>query len=167
MNCREAQSQLCAEPDGALDDRQRAALDGHLAQCEGCRRTRDELSAVFLAWRSEVSRTPVPDVDREWYAVRRRMRGGAEAGAPAPRRSRHLFAWIGVPLGAAAALALALFVSPRLTSTAPAAAHPPAEIARANSVDVPGNNATTMVFVDDKSGWLFVWASDSTAPKQG
>jgi hypothetical protein len=33
--------------------------------------------------------------------------------------------------------------------------------ARADAVEAPGGNASTMVFVDDRSGWLIVWASDS------
>lgn len=167
MNCREAQSQLFAERDGALDNNQRAALDGHLAQCDDCRRTRENLTAVFIAWQVKSNRAPLPNIEREWHAVRRRIRGGVEAGATrGTHQPRNLFAWIGVPLGAAAAVALAFFVSPQLTSTSPAPARGSGQIAQANSVDVPGNNAATMVFVDDKSGWLFVWASDA-APKQG
>jgi hypothetical protein len=33
-------------------------------------------------------------------------------------------------------------------------------------VQVSGRDASTTVYVDDKSGWLIVWASDS-APKRG
>lgn len=166
MNCREAQSQLFAERDGALDQTQRAALDGHLAHCGDCQRIRDDLSAALTAWRAGVSHTPVPDAEREWHAVRRRIRGGAETGAVRPARSRrNLLTWLAVPLGAAAAVALALFVAPQ-SSPPVQSAVPPAQVARANSVDVASDKATTVVFVDDKSGWLFVWASDP-APKQG
>jgi hypothetical protein len=37
---------------------------------------------------------------------------------------------------------------------------------RADFVEAPGRNASTMVIVDDKSGWLIVWASDAS-PKEG
>lgn len=155
MNCREAQLRVLAERDGALDETSRAALAGHLADCAGCRRVRDDLTAAVNAWRTDVAEVVVPDVEREWYAVRRRMRGG-ETGAPRPVRSRRsLFAWIALPLGAAAAAALALFISP-------GPRFDPAPIAHVDSVEAPGNNASTLVFVDDKSGWLIVWASDAT-----
>ena len=163
MNCREAQSQLFAERDSTLDETQRAALEGHLADCGDCRRVRENLTAVFVTWRTEVIQAPVPDPEREWHAVRRRIRGGEEAGATRVTRSRrNLFTWLAVPLGAAAAVAVAvLVVAPPATSTQPVA-----EIAQANSVEVAGDNASTVVFVDDKSGWLFVWASDPN-PRSG
>src|SRR6187549_930473 len=114
MNCREAQPHIFAERDGALDDLRRAALDGHLAQCDACRRIRDDLTAALTSWRADVNRVAVPDVEREWHAVRRRIRGGAETGAArSARPRRNLFTWIAVPVGAAAALAFALFVSPQ------------------------------------------------------
>ena len=167
MNCREAQPQIFAERDGTLNDVQRAELNGHLAQCDSCRRVRDDLSAALVTWRIEATQVSVPDAEREWHAVRRQIRGGVQAGATGNVRSRrNLFTWIAVPLGAAAALAVALFVSPQVTSTRPVDASPRVQAARANSVDAPGNNASTMVFVDDKSGWLIVWASDAQ-PKQG
>jgi anti-sigma factor RsiW len=155
MNCREAQNRILTESDGALDPTSRAALAGHLADCAGCRRVRDDLTAAVSAWRTEVANVTVPDAEREWHAVRRQIRGGA-TGADRPTRSRRsLFAWIALPLGAAAAAGLALFVSPSPQFN-------PAPIAHVDSVEAPGNNASTMVFVDDKSGWLIVWASDAT-----
>ena len=161
MNCREAQSQIFAERDGALENSQRVALDGHLTSCGDCRRIRENLTASLTAWRIEVIETPVPDAEREWHAVRRRIRGGAEAGAVRDSRPRrNLFAWVGIPLGAAAALAFGVFVSSPSSSTVQPGERSGSHVARANSVEVPGNNATTMVFVDDKSGVLFVLAAD-------
>jgi len=167
MNCREAQPQIFAERDGALDNLQRVALDGHLAQCGACRRIREDLTTALTAWRMEVSVVSVPDAEREWHAVRRRIRGGAESGAArASRPRRNLFAWITIPLGAAAAAALAFFVMPSTSPTTPEKTPVAVQMARADSVEARGNNASTMVFVDDKSGWLIVWASDAR-PKQG
>jgi len=95
--------------------------------------------------------------------VRRRIRGGAEAGAARITRPRRkLLAWVAVPLSAAAAVALAFFISPQTSPKIESVEH----VARANSVEIPAENATTMVFVDEKSGWLFVWASDAN-PQQG
>lgn len=155
MNCREAQHRILTERDGGLDESSRVALTGHLASCSSCRQVRDDLTAALSAWRNEVANVRVPDAEREWHAVRRRIRGGS-TGVAAPARSRrNLFTWIALPLGAAAAAAIALFISP-------GPQFDPAPIAHVDSVEAPGNNASTMVFVDDKSGWLIVWASDAT-----
>ncbi len=161
MNCREAQSHLFAERDGALDFSQRTALDGHVAHCADCRRIRDELSAALTTWRDETARAPLPDVEREWHAVRRKIRGGAEAGtATTTARSRRMVSWFAIPFAAAAALMLALYIGSSGSSPQGVSPQLPAsQIARADSVEVPGN-ASTMVYVDDKSGWLIVWASD-------
>ena len=165
MNCREAQHQLFAEGDGAPDNTRRAALDGHVAHCADCRRIRDDLAAALATWRRDVENVAVPDAEREWHAVRRRMRGGVEAGAERPvRPRRNLLAWLALPVGAAAALAVALLdTSPRPHGGNVAPAQP--QVARADALETPGNNSSTMMFVDDKSGWLIVWASD--APKSG
>ncbi len=166
MNCREAQSHIFVERDNALELNQRAALEGHIAHCGDCQRIRENLAAALETWRTKATHVKIPDAEREWHAVRRRIRGGAESGAARTARPRrNVFAWLAVPLGAAAAVALALFISPETTSSLPGTASG-GHVSRANSVEVPGNNATTMVFVDDKSGWLFVLASDA-APKQG
>src|SRR5688500_2627647 len=118
MNCREAQSRIFAERDGALNNSQRAALEEHVARCGDCQRIRDDLTTVFVTWRNDVNRAAVPNPDREWHAVRRRIRGGAEPGtAQVSRPRRNLFAWLALPLGAAAAVAVALFVSLQPTST--------------------------------------------------
>lgn len=155
MNCREAQDRILTERDGALDETSRAALADHVAACAGCRRVQADLAAALEAWRADVANVTVPDAEREWHAVRRRIRGGGTGTQRPVRSQRSLFAWIALPLGAAAAAALALFVSP-------SPRFDPAPIAHVDSVEAPGNNASTLVFVDDKSGWLIVWASDAT-----
>jgi hypothetical protein len=165
MNCREAQLQICAERDNASTLRPGPELDVHLAHCDACRRVRDELAAALAGWRAETLNVALPSVDREWHAVRRQIRGGAASGAEfGSRPRRNLFAWIAVPLGAAAAVAVAFFVSPPSPSAQSRASVE--HIARVNSVEAPGNDASTMVLVDDKSGWLFVWATDAN-PKRG
>src|SRR5215207_143418 len=162
MNCREAQSHLFTERDGAPDNSQRAALDAHLAQCDGCRKVRADLTAALTVWRTEVRQVTVPDAEREWHAVRRRIRGGAEAGTVRESRPRrNLFTLLAIPVGAAAAIALALFVSPKVSNPLPAENHDGSNIARAHATEVSGSNAPTMIFVDDKSGWTFVWANEA------
>jgi hypothetical protein len=160
MNCREAQQQIFAERDGTLDAAARAAFAGHIAQCGGCRRIREELTAGLGAWRAQVAGVRIPDPEREWQAVRRVIRGGVGTGAERaayPRRSA--LSWFAVPFTAAAAVAMALLIAPRPTD--PGMSVPlRSQASRADSIEVPGSNASTMVYVDDKSGWLFVWASD-------
>ena len=167
MNCHEAQNHLFAASDGALETNERAALDAHIAQCAGCRRVRDDLVAAVSTWREESARAPLPNVDREWHAVRRRIRGGVDAGTAAtferPRRRLLLLPWLAVPVMAAAAVAITLYTASGPDSDDSAVkpeAPRPTQVARADSVDVPGQ-ASTAVFVDDKSGWLVVWASDA------
>jgi hypothetical protein len=163
MNCREAQDQIFAERDGALASHQGAALAGHIAGCAHCRGVRDNLASALTRWRNDVARVTVPDAEREWHAVRRRIRGGAEAGTTTTLRPRRNFIpWLAIPVGAAAAVALALFVgSPTNTPHAGTTT----QTARAYSADAPGD-ASTMAFVDEKSGWLIVWANDAV-PKSG
>lgn len=166
MNCHEAQHQIIAGRDLPSDRARDLPLEEHLSQCADCRRVRTDLAAVFEQWSAQSRRATVPDPEREWHAVRRQIRGGtAVGGAPRSRRYRSMMTWFAIPLAAAAVIAVSLREAP----------HPPAvrtqshravQSARANSVEVPGNNASTMVFVDDKSGWLFVWASD-TSPTGG
>ena len=168
MNCREAQNQIFAERDGALPETERAALVSHVAQCPDCRRIREDLVVAVDFWRVEAAKVIVPDAEREWHAVRRKIRGGVEAGEVrlTPRRPG-FFTWLAVPLAAVGALALALFISlPTEKPIGVDGQSPGSHVARAESVQVSGRNASTMVYVDDKSGWLIVLASE-TAPKQG
>ncbi len=149
MNCREAETHLFA--DRSADPASApaaAALEVHLAQCPACRRLQSRLRSALDEWRTEAAATPTPDVEREWHAVRRRIRGAETAAAPL----RRFWPWLSVPLGLGAAAALTILVWQRPPSRAEA---------RADFVEVPGGKASTMVFVDEKSGWLIVQASDS------
>lgn len=159
MNCSEAQRHLFAAGDVALDNHQRAALDAHVAHCAACRRIGDDLAAALTTWREDNRLARVPDVEREWHAIRRRMRGAGSGDTS--RSRRHVLPWLALPLGAAAAIALTFYVGQPNPSPATKSADTPAKhVARADSVEVP-DNASTMVYVDDKSGWLIVWASDA------
>lgn len=163
MNCPEAQRHIFVDRELAQDPIQRAQLEQHIAHCAECERIRDDLSAALMAWRSDTANAPVPNAEHEWHAVRRRIRGANVGAATSPAQTRrHFLAWLTVPAGAAAALAIAFYVgsSESTPSAPPAASIPAAQVARADSVEVPGNTSAT-VFVDDKSGWLIVWASDA------
>ena len=163
MKCQEAHSLIAAERDETVASREPAQLEAHLAGCDACRRIRLDLAAALESWRAGTAQVAAPSVEQEWLAVRRRLRGATQPGDETARRTRHTtFAWFALPLAVAAAMAFALFFPRSAGDGSAAAAHSPA-IARADSIEVPGGRASTMVFVDDKSGWLIVWASDAVA----
>jgi anti-sigma factor RsiW len=153
MNCRDAERQIFAERDGALDHSQRAALDEHLAHCTGCRGTRNQLAAAIESWRTTTQAVVAPDSAREWEALRRQLRGGVPA-VERPTRRRNVIPWLALPVGAAAAIALALFVNRPQPATPE-----PRPVARA--VEVSAGDGS-VVFVDDKSGWVVIWEGDAT-----
>ncbi len=163
MKCQEARSLIAAERDGTVESREHATLESHLAGCDACRRIRIDLAAALESWRAGTTQAVTPNVEQEWLAVRRRRRDASQPGDTAAQRTRNTtFAWLALPLAAAAAVALVLFF-PRSGGVDAAAGIGGPAIARADSVEVPGGRASTMVFVDDKSGWLIVWASDAVA----
>lgn len=149
MNCREAERHIFAERDGALDDSHRAALDGHVAGCATCRRVREQFALAFASLRGATAQVRVPDADLEWQKLRREIHGGAGSRAAA-RRSP--LAWFALPMAAAAAVVLALFVNSPGTSPVPVEKVP--AVAKATAIE----SASTVVFVDDRSGYVFVWA---------
>lgn len=152
MNCSAARQQIFAERDGVLGDSQRAALAEHLAGCAACRQVRDGLVVAIETWRSEVRQVRVPDAAIEWQKLRRSMR------SPSAQPRRSLTAWIAVPVAAAAAVAIGLYVVPHQPS-APIGTASNSAVATANA-PVPALSpapASTVVYVDDKSGWTFVW----------
>jgi anti-sigma factor RsiW len=157
MNCRQAEDFIFAERDGALSEDQRAALVSHVAACAACQRTRNGLTTAIDAWRVSNSRLHVPDAERAWHDVRRVIRGAETV----PHR-RSTIGWLGVPLAAAAAIAIGFYLAP-----APAQSGATTENAQVASRDVstvspPGS---TVVYVDDKSGWTFVLAADTAEPR--
>lgn len=159
MNCREAESLVQAEHDGVLPPAQQAALAQHLGTCASCQRFRAELLAALAEMRAEAHAVRIPDIDAEWRAVQSQL----EARPAAQRRPRRRVApllWMAAPLAAAAAVALMLVVhrSGPAPTIAPAAA---IEVAQADYVELADPNATPLVYTDQDSGWLVVWAVEN------
>ncbi len=152
MNCRQAIPLLSAARDGTLPPGQRAGLERHVAECAACRQFQSELAAAMDELQADAARITVPDAAEEWRLLRARL------DAPA-QRSRRLapVAWFTLPLAAAAAVALGLFVgrpaAPELDG---------GEMAHADFVEVTDPNATPIVYSDNESGVLVVWAADSS-----
>lgn len=168
MNCRTAQRLLSAERDGALTPAERAGLDAHLAECAECRQARAAIAAAITGWQQATARVEVPDVEVAWQDIRREIRQSQpEKSEAAARRGwavPALWRW-SVSLGAAAALAAVLALGPSWMedSPEPTVAVARAETARADFVEV-AKDSSSMVYVDDKSGWLVVWAVDDSRP---
>ena len=99
--------------------------------------------------RAAATRVAVPDEERAWQDIHREMRAARPTVA---RAWWNLGRWA-LPLGAAAALAAVALIGPSWTDE-----DGRQTVARAEFVEVAGD-ASSVVYVDDKSGWLVVWAS--------
>jgi predicted anti-sigma-YlaC factor YlaD len=155
MNCHAAQRLLSAERDGALASSERASLDAHVAECGECRQMRTAIAAAVESLRAASAQIAVPDADRAWQDIRRAIRTTAPAGS----RERGAFPRWTLPLTVAAALALAATLAPRWLGNPVPTNTARLEVARADFVET-ATNTSSMVYVDDKSGWLVVWAVD-------
>jgi hypothetical protein len=164
MNCHRAQPLLFAERDRALSADERATLEPHLAGCPACQQLRRQLAEAAEAWRTTTAGTPVPDAQGEWQLVRLRLHPAETAVRRRPRSSWPFWAaWTGLPLAAAATLAVVLRSPPSAPTTAVAAVVP----AHAEYVEPGDDDASTVVYVDQASGWLIVWAAAPTNGRPG
>jgi anti-sigma factor RsiW len=158
MNCRDNESLILAERDGALTKPQLAALSDHVAACPACRQLQITLTPALDRYQAALRDVPAPDADEAWREFQGRL------AAPAKREKKHPLApviWFGAPLAAAAALAFALL--PKNPDTVIQA---PLE-ARAEFVEAGDRNASTLVYVDKESGWLVVWAVENPTDQKG
>ena len=181
MNCRDNESLILAERDGALTKEQSAALSDHVAACPSCHKLRADLATALAAFKTDIASVRVPDAGEAWRDLQGRLH---ESPQPAKKRPLAPIIWFATPLAAAAAIVL-VFLGGGLPSAHPPAAvdalepppPPPApvspalvaaiadEVARADYVEAGDVNASTMVYVDKDSGWLVVWATDATDTK--
>jgi anti-sigma factor RsiW len=172
MICRDVTPLLSAERDGPLDAAAREALEQHVAVCPSCQRARADLAEATEVLRAGTYGTATPDPAGEWRTLRAQIRSADFGKIPfAPRRlSAWLIAFGALPF-AAAAVWLAILAlkpaSPASIHTAPAIvalAAPPS--ARADYVETP-SDASPVVYLDQESGWLIVWAETTPAPSSG
>jgi anti-sigma factor RsiW len=166
MNCHTAENLLHAERDGALSKEQHADLERHVQGCARCAQLRLEIAAAGKAVQDDAARFTVPDADEEWRLLqleRRRREHEVRTRTSTPS----LLRWVGAPMAAAAALALA-FQAGRMMPMLPSAQdfEVPKE-ARADYVEVANRDASPIVFLDQESGWLVVWAADSAQEPRG
>lgn len=148
MNCRDCERLLLADLGAASSD-DAAAVAAHVQACAQCAALQARLAAAFGQWQTETA-AQTPDAAAAWRELRPRL-------AARPRRTRRLapLLWFSVPLAAAAALAL-LVHQPAATPAAAART-----VAHADYVEAGNPAASTVVYVDNDSGWLVVWAADA------
>ena len=156
MNCRAATHLLAAERDAPLPASEQAGLERHLAACPECARVRVDLAAAADAWRQTTARVTPPSPAAEW----RELRASLHAAPPPRRLPGWLVAAGGLPLAAAAAWGLLLALRPPAPATE-LALQPAA--ARAEFLET-GDDASPVVFLDQTSGWLIVWAEAPAEP---
>jgi anti-sigma factor RsiW len=176
MNCRDNESLILAERDGALTKAQLAALSDHVATCPACHRFRTNLATALQTYHAGLAEASVPNADEAWHDLQRRL------NQPAKKRSLAPVIWFVTPLAAAAALAVSFFVTrpappasgiptPQTQNVAaarlPVPLHDPSVIAGADFVEAGDPNASTVVYVDHESGWLVVWATDPETATKG
>ena len=157
MNCHSAQRLMSAERDGALAHSERATLASHVATCGECRQKQTAWAAAGEQLRTANARVAVPDPERAWQDIRREIRITASAGSGALEK-RLVPRWT-FPVAAAATLAIAATLAPRWFGDAATENRAPLAVARADFVET-ATDTSSMVYVDDKSGWLVVWAVD-------
>lgn len=163
MNCREAENLLLAERDGVLTPAQHAALGGHIATCAACRTLQADLAEAMETLRADATGVPVPDADEEWRLLQVEMRARQQHRSAA---GNSVVKWFGAPLAAAAALALAFYAG-RATALRPADEIILPVEARAEFVELADASATPIVFRDEESGWLVVWAESNDTRSHG
>jgi anti-sigma factor RsiW len=154
MNCQQHIDALGEYMDGTLDADARARLERHLAGCEQCRRTADDLARIREMAATLPERTPP---DRVWVRVANELERQAGTGTPA---RRGWFAWAQtrmaaprpgatrrlVPLAAAAVVLLGAAVgyfaftrgapAPGRTASAGAGGAPGGTVVRASDDDL-------------------------------
>lgn len=176
MNCRDNESLILAERDGALTKDQLAVLSDHVATCPACAKLRADLASALATYQNGLSGVAAPDPDEAWHELQNQL------AAPERREGKRPLApviWFGASLAAAAAFAFAfLFTRPTSPPAAdetllaiapppPPPLHDPSFIAGADYVEAGDPDASIMVFVDKESGWLVVWAAGSDTATSG
>jgi len=156
MNCPDAEPLLFLARDGALDESRRRALAAHLEQCPDCRAAAAALAEAAEAWRRGSAVVPTPVIEKEWHAIRRRIRAGEEPASASGAWWRPAV----LSLAGAAAIALVALFGNRGAGTE--FSTPDRDSTYVSYVAVYGGAENTMVYEDPNSGWLVVWVGDTT-----
>ncbi len=154
MNCHSVQDQLTRAADGATPASDQAAIAAHLSACSECQRFAETLRRLPDWIAEEVASHPVPDAEEMWREVQAQIQT-----PPKPRKVAPIV-WLTAPLAAAAALVFAFLPQRNAPDSSVIADN---QIVQVDYVEVEDPDATAMVYVDNESGWLVVWADDPAA----
>ncbi|MBP8256921.1 MAG: zf-HC2 domain-containing protein [Opitutaceae bacterium] len=161
--CRKIEALLLSEPDGVLTASELAELEAHVVACEACRRERILISEVSTTLKESRRAVVPPSPLEEWESLRKRIHDERRESRKSQGWGKPWLRW-GIPslsLGAAAAVAFVLYL--RAPSPAPVSL---GTIARAEFVQSESAKST-LVYVDQESGWLIVWADSPDSTTKG
>jgi len=154
MNCRQAERALSRHLDDELPANDVATLEEHLASCSACRDSAAEWRGLGDAMRAEAP-SEVPDPTKAWHDIRRTLRNREPPTVQENRRP-----WWARPLPwAGAAATVALITLGYLRHVSPSSQFPSGSAVEYVDTELPG--ASTVVYVDDETGWNIVWVLES------
>jgi anti-sigma factor RsiW len=154
MNCNQAEKALSRYLDGELPAGEVADLEQHLASCSSCRETADEWQGYGETLRADAPER-TPDPTKAWHDIRRSLRNRENPITPTTSRPW----WIRPLPWTGAAATVALFTIGYFFGFSPSSEFPKGNTVEYVDTDLPG--ASTVVYVDDETGWNIVWVLES------
>jgi len=154
MNCSQAEKALSRHLDGELLAGEVASLEKHLSSCSACRETAAEWGGYGSALRADAP-NEIPDPTKAWHDIRRSLRNRE---SPIPTTNAR--PWWARPLPwAGAVVTVALFTVGYFLQLSPSPGFPYGSAVEFVDTDLPG--ASTVVYVDEETGWNIVWVLES------
>jgi anti-sigma factor RsiW len=154
MNCSQAGKALSRHLDGELPAGEVASLEKHLSSCSACRETAAEWRGYGSALRADAP-NEIPDPTKAWHDIRRSLRNREN---PIPTTDAR--PWWARPLPwAGVAATVALFTVGTFFQLSPSSGFPYGSAVESVDTDLPG--ASTVVYVDEETGWNIVWVLES------
>lgn len=164
-SCQHITSLLIAEPDGRLTPAEQAEIEGHVAECAACRQQRAMLAAIPASLQAVTQSVSTPNPQQEWMRLRSQLPKQRSQGKRQTPKTPFWLQW-SFPLGAAAAAVVVALVTHFRYSDRISLEQRSATVARAEYVQAE-NADSTLVYVDQESGWLIVWADSSGKDQPG
>ena len=156
MNCHQAEKALSRHLDGELSAELVTGLEKHLASCAACRETAVDWQGYGDNFRAEQP-SGMPDPTKAWHDIRRAIRTREDPVAQGQNRP-----WWARPLPwAGAAATVAIVAIGYVLQLSPGAQFSGGGAVEYVDTDLPG--ASTIVYVDDESGWNIVWVVESVS----
>ncbi|HRE81024.1 MAG TPA: zf-HC2 domain-containing protein [Opitutaceae bacterium] len=164
-SCQHITSLLIAGPDRRLTPAEQAEIEGHVVQCAACRQQRALLAAIPASLQTVTQAVSTPNPQQEWMRLRSQLPKQSREGKSQRRKTPFWLQW-SFPIGAAATAVVVALVTHLRYSDRVSTERLAATVARADYVQAE-NADSTLVYVDQESGWLIVWADSSSKDKSG